>query len=141
MDAKESSESFCRAGIFTQIEGIECNTIPFPQIESPGDAVLKVIVCGICGSDLHPYHGRESCAFGTAFGHECVGEIIQLGNDVIPNFQIGDIVCVPFSIACGQCYFCQQYLSARCHVSQLLGWKDDQGHGIHGAQVELSLID
>lgn len=128
-------ENLCRAAIFTNIETIECGTIPFPQLESSTDAILKIIVCGICGSDLHPYHGRESCAYGTAFGHECVGEIIQLGNDVSSNFHIGDLVSVPFSIACGQCFYCQQNLSARCTASQLLGWKDNEGHGLHGAQV------
>jgi alcohol dehydrogenase len=110
----------CRAAIFTEVKSIECGVIPFPQIETTTDAILKVRVSGICGSDLHPYHGREPCAFGTAFGHECVGEIVSLGVDVT-NFSIGDLVSVPFSIACGKCFYCQQYLSARCQESQLLG--------------------
>ncbi len=129
-----SSQATCRAAIFTNIETIQCGEIPFPQIELTTDAVLRVIVCGICGSDLHPFHGREPCAFGTAFGHECVGEIISLGTEVT-EFMIGDIVAVPFSVACGKCYFCLNYLSARCEHSTLLGWKDDHGKGIHGAQV------
>ena len=45
--------------------------IPIPVVQEPHEAVLKVIACGICGSDLHPFHGREGCAIGTAFGHEC----------------------------------------------------------------------
>jgi threonine dehydrogenase-like Zn-dependent dehydrogenase len=146
-----TTSSHCRAALFTNIETIEYGEISFPQIETPTDAILKITVAGICGSDLHPFHGREPCALGTAFGHECVGEIVSLGSDVT-NFDIGDLVSVPFSIACGKCFYCAQHLSARCQKSQLLGlnlpclyfsplirfptgWKDDKGNGIHGAQV------
>ncbi len=72
----------CHALVFSGIEKIEYKTIPMPCIEQPNDAILKVTVCGLCGSDLHPFHGRESCAFGTAFGHEVVGEVIALGSEV-----------------------------------------------------------
>jgi alcohol dehydrogenase len=99
---------------------MECGEIAFPQIETSTDAILKILVAGICGSDLHPFHGREPCALGTAFGHECVGEILSLGSDVT-NLVVGDLVSVPFSIACGKCFYCSQYLSARCQESQLLG--------------------
>jgi threonine dehydrogenase-like Zn-dependent dehydrogenase len=63
--------------------------IPMPRVEKSSDAVLRVVACGICGSDLHPFHGREGCAFGTAFGHECVGVVVAVGCDVT-SFAIGD---------------------------------------------------
>lgn len=113
-------EEDCKAAIFKNINQIEYNNITFPLIENDLDGILKVIVSGICGSDLHPYHGKEKCSFGTVFGHECVGEIIQLGNKV-KNFSIGDIVAIPFSVACGNCFYCKEYMSARCKYSQLLG--------------------
>lgn len=97
----------CNAAVFTNVGVIEFGQIPFPCLESEDgdDAILRVIVSGICGSDLHPFHGREPCAFGTAFGHECVGEIVSLGRNVT-NFSIGDVVAVPFSVACGKCFYC-----------------------------------
>jgi threonine dehydrogenase-like Zn-dependent dehydrogenase len=50
---------------------LQYQDIPMPRIQHDTHVVLKVIACGICGSDLHPYHGKEGCATGTAFGHEC----------------------------------------------------------------------
>lgn len=110
----------CNAAIFRNINTIEYNSISIPIIESNDDVILRVIVSGICGSDLHPYHGNEVCLYGTVFGHECVGEIINIGNNVI-NFNIGDIVAIPFSVACGKCFYCNEKMSARCKFSQLLG--------------------
>jgi threonine dehydrogenase-like Zn-dependent dehydrogenase len=75
--------------LFRGVDDIEVGRIPMPQVEVPTDAVLKVIVCGICGSDLHPLHGKEPCAVGTVFGHECVGEVVSTGS-AISGFNIGD---------------------------------------------------
>ncbi|CAM9216323.1 unnamed protein product [Ectocarpus fasciculatus] len=130
------SDATCKAIVFTAIEKVDYLDIPKPKIEAPTDAVLRVLACGICGSDLHPFHGREGCATGTAFGHECVGEIVALGTDVI-TFSIGDRCAVPFSVACGHCFYCTEGMSARCDSSQLLGWRDPaSGNGLHGAQSE-----
>ena len=49
----------CKALVFRAVDCIEYTDIPMPRIESAGDAVLKVLVCGVCGSDLHPFHGKE----------------------------------------------------------------------------------
>ena len=54
-----ASDTTCKAIVFTAIERVEYLDIPKPTIETPTDAVLRVLACGICGSDLHPFHGRE----------------------------------------------------------------------------------
>ena len=114
----------CKAAIFKNIKEIEYKNILLPTLENEenDEVILKVIVSGICGSDLHPYHGKEECFFGTVFGHECVGEIISKGNSV-KDFNLSEIVIIPFSIACGKCFYCKQKLSARCKFSQLFGNK------------------
>jgi threonine dehydrogenase-like Zn-dependent dehydrogenase len=78
----EMAENTCNAIVFVNIDDVEYSSIPMPKIEKSSDAIIKVLICGICGSDLHPYHGKEQCAFGTAFGHECVGEVIAVGSEV-----------------------------------------------------------
>jgi threonine dehydrogenase-like Zn-dependent dehydrogenase len=110
----------CKAVIFNGIESLQYGDVEKPSLDSASETLLKVIVCGICGSDLHPYHGREPCALRTVFGHECVGQVVEKGDDV-SSVDIGDIVVVPFSTACGNCFFCKNNLSARCEQSQLLG--------------------
>jgi hypothetical protein len=79
----------CLGMVFRGVDDIDLGRIPMPRIEVPTDAVLRVIVCGICGSDLHPLHGKEPCALGTVFGHECVGEVVSTGSD-ISGFNVGD---------------------------------------------------
>lgn len=89
LSASEGSAATCLGMVFRGVDDIDIGQIPMPQVEAPTDAVLRVIVCGICGSDLHPLHGKEPCAIGTAFGHECVGEIVSTGSS-ISGFKVGD---------------------------------------------------
>jgi threonine dehydrogenase-like Zn-dependent dehydrogenase len=88
-----------------------------PKILNPHDAVLRVRVAGICGSDLHLYDavvpGMES---GEILGHEFLGEVIEIGSEV-QNLQVGDRVVVPSIIACGSCFLCQRGLWAFCDNS------------------------
>lgn len=132
----------CFALVFKAVDQIEYETIQMPQIEKSSDALLKVLCCGICGSDLHPYHGKEGCAFNTAFGHECVGEVVALGSDIdVNDIKIRHQYIVPFSVACGSCFHCKHDLSARCVSSQLLGWRDPVSEvGLHGAQADFVRI-
>eukprot|EP00511_Aplanochytrium_stocchinoi_P009990 CAMPEP_0204867036 /NCGR_PEP_ID=MMETSP1348-20121228/20780_1 /ASSEMBLY_ACC=CAM_ASM_000700 /TAXON_ID=215587 /ORGANISM="Aplanochytrium stocchinoi, Strain GSBS06" /LENGTH=415 /DNA_ID=CAMNT_0052019261 /DNA_START=57 /DNA_END=1304 /DNA_ORIENTATION=- len=126
----------CKAVVFKAINVVEYADIPFPKVERPTDAILKVLICAICGSDLHPLHGKEACAFETAFGHECVGEVISVGAEV-KGIEVGSSYIVPFSIACGKCFHCENNLSSRCKHSQLLGWRDPESKaGLHGGQAE-----
>ena len=114
---------------------IKYETVPDPQIEHPKDVILKVLLTAICGSDLHVYHERETgLDYGTVMGHEFVGEIVEIGNEV-KSFQTGDVVYCPFTTNCGECFYCRIGLTARCTKGQLFGWVEN-GFGLHGGQAE-----
>ncbi len=121
---------------FQGVERLACETVPDPRILEPTDVVVRVRAAGICGSDLHPYFGRErGLDPGTVMGHEFIGEIVDAGADV-RGFSVGDRVVAPFSTSCGTCFYCRRGLTARCERGQLFGWVQ-QGKGLQGAQAEL----
>jgi len=120
---------------FHNIENIHYESVPDPKIESSGDVIVKVHLAGICGSDLHVYHGREKgLDAGTVMGHEFVGEIVELGKEV-RTLRKGDLVFSPFTTNCGACFYCQKNLPCRCASGQLFGWRQN-GAGLHGGQAE-----
>src|SRR5207247_10184036 len=91
---------------------------------------------GLCGSDLHVWHGRETgIDDGTVMGHELVGRLVAKGPGV-RRHAVGSRVVAPFSTCCGRCFFCARGLSARCRDGALLGWVQE-GRGLEGAQAEL----
>ncbi|MEQ1827930.1 MAG: alcohol dehydrogenase catalytic domain-containing protein [Pirellula sp.] len=109
--------------------------MPDPRIEDPRDAIIKVEMAGMCGSDLHTYFGRElGLEPGTVMGHEFVGRVIAIGSEV-KTHSVGDRVYSPFSTSCGVCFYCHCGLTSRCVSGQLLGWRSD-GRGLHGGQAE-----
>jgi threonine dehydrogenase-like Zn-dependent dehydrogenase len=125
-----------RAITFRGVETLVCETVPDPSIVEPGDAIVRVRAAGICGSDLHPYFGRErGLDVGTVMGHELLGEVVEVGGEV-REFGPGDRVVAPFSTSCGTCFYCRTGLTARCERGQLFGWVQG-GKGLHGAQAEL----
>lgn len=116
---------------------------PDPEILHPQDAIVKVLRSCICGSDLHIYHGLvPDTRVGTTFGHEFIGEVIDVGSDV-HKLKLGDKVIVPFNIACGSCPFCKQELFGNCHESNpmatavggIFGYSHTAG-GFDGGQAE-----
>ena len=141
------------AVVFSAPRAVEVRRVPLPCIEAPTDAIVRVDVAAICGSDLHPYNCREPCDTGTVFGHEFVGRIVELGDlaarvdpetasdpDAISlaplhNLHVGQRVFAPFTTACGACEPCVAGLSARCTSAQLFGWRLD-GRGLHGGQAQ-----
>jgi len=124
-----------RALTFHGKQDIRYESVADPALLSPTDAILKVHLAGICGSDLHVYHEREKgLDAGTVMGHEFVGEIVAAGREV-KKFKRGDWVCSPFTTNCGECFFCRIGLTARCTYSQLFGWVQD-GVGLQGGQAE-----
>lgn len=109
--------------------------VPDPRIEQPTDAVVAVEIAGLCGSDLHPFFGREQGLDpGTVMGHEFVGRVLDVGADV-HSIRPGDRVYAPFSTSCGRCVMCRSGLTSRCEHGQLFGWRSD-GVGLHGGQAE-----
>jgi threonine dehydrogenase-like Zn-dependent dehydrogenase len=93
---------------------IRCDTVPDPRIEHPRDAIIKVTACAICGSDLHIFNGViPHMHSGDVLGHETMGEVVELGRET-RNLKVGDRVVVPFTIACGECFFCQRGQFSGC---------------------------
>jgi threonine dehydrogenase-like Zn-dependent dehydrogenase len=123
-----------QALIFNGIENILYARVNDPEIREPTDAIVKVRLAGICGSDLHVYHGRETgIEKGTVMGHEFTGEILETGS-AVKNFYKGSRVLSPFTTCCGECYYCRTGLTCRCVKGNLFGWVQN-GQGLHGAQA------
>lgn len=124
-----------RAIVFTGIESVSFESIQDPKIILPTDVVVKISKAGICGSDLHVYHGREKgLDHGTVMGHEFVGEVIESGG-AVKKFRTGSKVLSPFTTSCGECFYCKIGLTCRCIHGSLYGWVQ-QGEGLHGAQAQ-----
>ena len=91
--------------------------VPDPKILNPRDAIIRVTSTAICGSDLHLFNGYiPTMEKGDILGHEFMGEVVDVGQQVT-NLKIGDRVVVPFTIACGNCFFCQRQLWSLCDNS------------------------
>jgi threonine dehydrogenase-like Zn-dependent dehydrogenase len=96
---------------------IRCDTVPDPRIKHPRDAIIKVTACAICGSDLHLYNGiMPGMESGDVVGHETMGEVVEVGKEN-RKLKIGDRVVVPFTISCGECFFCRKGLFSGCERS------------------------
>lgn len=125
-----------KAITFQGIETLAYEDVRAPEIVEPSDAIVRVRVAGICGSDLHPYFGRErGLDRGTVMGHEFVGEVVEVGEEV-SAVRVGDVVACPFTTSCGACFYCGIGLTARCPRGQFFGWVG-KGRGLHGGQAEL----
>ncbi len=124
-----------KALVFDGKERIDYRTVDDPSLEDSNDAIVRVEVTAICGSDLHIYHGRETgLDRGTVMGHEFAGEVVETGENV-SKVRTGDRVASPFTTSCGECFYCRRGLTARCVKGQLFGWVEG-GEGLHGAQAE-----
>src|SRR6476620_668497 len=88
-------------------------TDPFGGKDAPHGVILKIVTTNICGSDQHMVRGRTTAPQGLILGHEITGEIIEKGNDV-EMLEVGDLVTVPFNIACGRCRNCREGLTGIC---------------------------
>ena len=120
---------------FGGVKKIIHQQVPDPKILEPTDAIVEISLAGICGSDLHVFHGRETgLDEGTVMGHEFVGKVIETGNNV-KRFKPESRVLSPFTTSCGQCFYCLIGLTCRCEKGNLFGWVQS-GHGLHGAQAQ-----
>ena len=93
---------------------VSVEQVPDPKIISPGDVIIKITSTAICGSDLHLYNGYQpTMQKGDILGHENMGEVIEVGH-AVKKLKVGDRIVVPFTICCGQCFFCQKGLWSCC---------------------------
>jgi threonine dehydrogenase-like Zn-dependent dehydrogenase len=99
------------------VEDIRVETVPDPTILNPRDAIVRVTTTAICGSDLHIYGGFiPTMQTGDILGHEFMGEVVEVGAEV-KKLKVGDRVVVPFTIACGHCFYCKSDLWSLCDNS------------------------
>ncbi len=95
-------------------EDVRCDQVPDATIEQPTDIVVRITATAICGSDLHLYDGlMPTMKDGDILGHEPMGIVEEVGSSVT-KLKKGDRVVVPFTIACGKCWFCEQTLFSLC---------------------------
>src|SRR5579862_4725292 len=98
---------------------VEVQSIDFPKMVDPRGrsighgVILKVVSTNICGSDQHMVRGRTTAEVGLVLGHEITGEVIEVGRDV-ETLKIGDLVSVPFNVACGRCPTCKAQHTGVC---------------------------
>ena len=96
---------------------VRVESVPDPVILNPHDCIVKITRTAICGSDLHLYDGYiPTMEQGDILGHEFMGEIVEVGPEVKKR-EVGDRVVVPFTIACGNCFYCKRQLWSLCDNS------------------------
>jgi 2-desacetyl-2-hydroxyethyl bacteriochlorophyllide A dehydrogenase len=111
---------------------------PEPVLAARDDAVVAIEASGICGSDLHIYHGRVKIAPGFTIGHEFVGTVIAAGDDVT-RVKTGDRVLGCFHSACGTCFFCLRGVFHKCDQMRTFGHGAALGD-LQGTQAEQALV-
>ncbi len=107
-----------RAAVYRGVNQISVETVPVPEI-GPGELLVKIATCGICGTDLKKIHTGSHSA-PRIFGHEMAGTIVKVGPHVT-QFALGDRVMVHHHIPCGQCYYCRKQTFAQCPVYKKVG--------------------
>jgi L-iditol 2-dehydrogenase len=107
-----------RAAVYRGINDVRIETIPVPEI-GPGEVLVKIHTCGICGTDLKKIHTGSHDA-PRVFGHEMAGTIAKVGEGVT-GFAVGDRVMAYHHIPCGECYYCRKQTFAQCEVYKKVG--------------------
>ncbi len=110
------------------VEKMSVETVPDPSILNPRDAIVRITSTAICGSDLHLYNGFvPTMEQGDIMGHEFMGEVVEVGAGISRDkLKVGDRVVVPFTIACGNCFFCKEQLWSCCDNSNPNYWVAEQ---------------
>lgn len=110
-----------RGVVYIEQGKVEIQSIPFPKLDNPWGkkiehgVILKVVSTNICGSDQHMVRGRTTAQAGLVLGHEITGEVIEIGSDV-ETIKKGDLVSVPFNVACGRCRTCKEQHTGVCET-------------------------
>jgi L-iditol 2-dehydrogenase len=107
-----------RAAVYRGINDVRVETVPVPEI-GPGEVLVKIHTCGICGTDLKKIHSGSHSA-PRVFGHEMSGTIVKIG-DGVGGFRVGDRVMAYHHIPCGECYYCRKQTFAQCEVYKKVG--------------------
>jgi 2-desacetyl-2-hydroxyethyl bacteriochlorophyllide A dehydrogenase len=127
-----------RAVTFQAPMQVEVCDVPEPEITRPDEAIVQIEASGICGSDLHIYHGRVKIEPGFVIGHEYVGTVRAAGEEV-RRVAPGDRVLGCFQTACGRCFFCLRGAHHKCEAARTFGHGKLLG-GLPGTQAEQALV-
>jgi len=127
-----------RAVTFQAPGEVRIDEKPDPELGGPDDAIVRVEASGLCGSDLHIYHGRVAIEPGFTIGHEFVGTVVALGEGVTSVTE-GDRVLGTYCTACGDCFFCHREDFHKCDHGQVFGHGKLLGE-LQGAQADLLLV-
>jgi len=111
---------------------------PEPELTAPDEAIVRVEASGVCGSDLHIYHGRVAIEPGFTIGHEYVGTVVATG-DAVTRVAEGDRVLGTYCTACNECFFCARGEFHKCDRGRVFGHGKLLGE-LQGAQAELLLV-
>jgi 2-desacetyl-2-hydroxyethyl bacteriochlorophyllide A dehydrogenase len=127
-----------RAVTFQAPGEVQVDDVAEPELLAADDAIVRVEASGICGSDLHIYHGRVQIEPGFVIGHEFVGEVIAAGDEVT-RAEVGDRVLGTYGTACGKCFFCRREEFHKCDEARVYGHGAALG-SLQGAQAEQVLV-
>src|SRR5256714_7373293 len=118
-----------KALVWHATNDVRVEGVPDPTILNPRDAILKITTTAICGSDLHLLDGYiPTMQAGDILGHEFMGEVVEVGRENT-KLKVGDRVVVPFTIACGHCFFCKSELWSLCDNSNPNAWMAEKLYG------------
>lgn len=127
-----------RAVTFQEPGRVAVEEVPEPELLGEGDAIVRIEASGVCGSDLHIYHGRVQIEPGFTLGHEYVGTVLEVGEGV-RTVEVGDRVLGCFQSACGHCWFCRRGAFHKCESSRTFGHGATLG-SLQGTQAERALV-
>jgi alcohol dehydrogenase len=127
-----------RAVTFQAPGEVRVDEVEAPELTEPGEAIVRVEATGVCGSDLHIYHGRVAMEQGFILGHEYVGTVVAAGDEVTGVAE-GDRVLGTYCTACGQCFFCARGDFHKCDHGRVFGHGATLG-SLPGAQAELLAV-
>jgi 2-desacetyl-2-hydroxyethyl bacteriochlorophyllide A dehydrogenase len=127
-----------RAVTFQAPGEVRVEEVPEPEILDSADAIVRIEASGVCGSDLHIYHGRVQIEPGFTIGHEYVGTVLAVGERV-RDLGVGDRVLGCFQTACGRCFFCRRGWFHKCDSSRTFGHGATLG-SLQGTQAEQALV-
>jgi len=115
-----------KAAVLKTIENLKVEEIPKP-VPSPGEILIKIEACTICGTDIKAYHhGHKHIRFPRVTGHELAGEIVEVGGKV-KNYKLGQKVAVAPAIPCGSCYYCRRGMQSMCLNLKAIGYHYNGG--------------
>ncbi|KAL1961368.1 hypothetical protein VTO42DRAFT_96 [Malbranchea cinnamomea] len=125
-----ATQATMRAVVFKGPYKVDVEERPVPKIQDPKDIIVKVSHTALCGSELHVFRGHQPSGTGFIMGHEFTGVVAEVGSDV-KTVKPGDKIVSPFTVSCGECFYCKRGFSSRCAKCLLFG-----SAVLDGAQAE-----